>query len=126
MLRFFLYSLLTIVVFLSICTRTVPCKEEHMKEIEAQVSQCFRNGSMYGVTVPDGVIEMIEKEGLASGILRQMVVVEEHGFLSIGKIVTTNDEYLLSLGILGNVIVLPKEGISEKMFLILREKKIID
>ncbi len=126
MIKFILYPLLAILVLVSMCMHTIPDREMHMQEIEVQVSHILKEGSIYGVKIPDNIIAKIQEEEHISVMLRQQVVVEEHQLLSLGKIVTSDNEYILSVGILGNVIVLPKEGISEKVFLKLREKKIID
>lgn len=126
MIKFILYPLLAILVLVSMCMHTIPDREMHMQEIEVQVSCFLKEGNIYGVKIPDNIIAKIQDEEHVSAMLDKMVVVEEHQILSLGKIVTSDNEYILSVGILGNVIVLPKEGISEKVFLKLREKKIID
>lgn len=126
MIKFILYPLLAILVLVSMCMHTIPDREMHMQEIEVQVSCFLKEGNIYGVKIPDNIIAKIQDEEHVSAMLDKMVVVEEHQLLSLGKIVTSDNEYILSVGILGDVIVLPKEGISEKVFLKLREKKIID
>lgn len=126
MIKLILYPLLAILVLLSMCMHTIPDKEAHMQEITAQVNHFLKEGNIYGVKIPDSVIEKIEEEEYVSLMLRKLVLVEEYELLSLGKIVTSDNEYIISVGMLGNVIVLPKEEISEKIFLKLREKKIIE
>lgn len=126
MIKFILYPLLAILVLLSMCVHTIPDKEAHMQEMTSQVSHILKEGNIYGVKIPDSVIKRIEEEEHVSLMLQKLLVVEEHELLSLGKIVTAGNEYIVSVGILGNVIVLPKEEIAEKMFLKLREKKIIE
>ena len=116
-------------LFLGILLTVFGCqKETHLFKLTGDIPGLSDSTVvLYGLfSVPDSVIEKIEEEEYVSLMLRKLVLVEEYELLSLGKIVTSDNEYILSVGMLGNVIVLPKEEISEKIFLKLREKKIIE
>ncbi len=126
MLKLILYPLLALAVLVSICMHTKPAPERHVQEVSAHVAGTLRNYSKDGVSIPGSVIARIEGDSLVHRILEKTVTVDDYALMSLCKVVTPSDEYILSVGILGRIIILPKEEIAEMIFIRLRENKIID
>lgn len=126
MIKIFLYPLLALLVLVSICLHTKPEPERHVQEVGAHVTNALRNCSVAGISIPGEIMDRIESDSLVTGMLEKNVVVDDFLLFSLGKVVTSNDRYFLSIGILDRIVILPKEEIAEMLFLKLREKKIID
>lgn len=126
MVKQVIYLLLALAVAVSVCMHTIPGRDRHVEEVTACVTDGLRDNSFLSVPIPDKVFERIEEEQAVRSIVLKMIFYEEYAFFSLCKVKGTDDEYLLSIGMLGDVYVLSKEGMTEKVFLALRQKKIID
>lgn len=126
MIKQVIYLLLVLVVLVSVCMHTKPGKEEHVDEVTACVTEGLRSGSFSQTGITDEKMSRIESEQMLRPMIEKMILFDEYVLFSLCKVKGADDEYLLSIGVLDNVFVLSKEGMTEKIFLNLRQKKIID
>lgn len=122
-LRFFLLFLLVVV---ALCVQTRPDREQHVNEISEMVVESLAQGAPMGELLPESALALIKDEGLLRNLLDKTVVVEDYYVLTFGKFVTGDEEYPLSIGAFGKVFFLAADGIAERSYYKLREKKIID
>lgn len=120
------YLLLALVVLFSISVHTKPCREQHLKEVAACIMEAFRNDELLGTRINGKVLHEIEDRRLVQEMLDKMLHVDDCMLFSLCKIRTGNDDYLLSIGVLGGVIVLQKKAVAEKVLIKLRERRIVD
>ena len=126
MARQVIYLLLAVVVLLSLSMHTLPGKQQHVDEVAACVLDGLRNDRYSLAVIPDERMERIEDGQMVHAIVDRMALFYDYAVLSLCKVKGADGEYMLSVGVLDNVFVLAKEGMTEKIFLDLRQKKIID
>lgn len=120
------YLLLALVVLFSISVHTKPSREQHLKEVTACIMEAFRNDELLGTRINGKVLHEIEDRRLVQEMLDKMIRVDDCMLLSLCKVRTGDDDYLLSIGVLGGVIVLQKKAVAEKVLIKLRERRIVD
>lgn len=120
------YLLLALVVLFSISVHTKPSREQHLKEVTACIMEAFRNDELLGTRINGKVLHEIEDRRLVQEMLDKMIRVDDCMLLTLCKVRTGDDDYLLSIGVLGGVIVLQKKAVAEKVLIKLRERRIVD
>ena len=126
MAKFLITLLLAVAVVVSVCMHAVPDKQQHVDEVVACVLDGLRNGSYSLAVIPDKTMATIEAGQMVHAMVEKMTIFDDYAVFSLCKVKGADDEYMLSVGVLGNVFVIAKEGMTEKVFLELRKKKIID
>lgn len=120
------YLLLALVVLFSISVHTKPSREQHLKEVTACIMEAFRNDELLGTRINGKVLHEIEDRRLVQEMLDKMISVDDCMLLTLCKVRTGDDDYLLSIGVLGGVIVLQRKAVAEKVLIKLRERRIVD
>ena len=118
--------LLAVAVVLSLCMHFVPGRQHHVDEVAACVTDALRNDSYSLAAISGAAMSRLEAGDMVRAMVEKMAIFDDYAVFSLCKVKGADDEYMLSVGVLGNVIVFAKEGMTEKVFLELRKKKIID
>ena len=126
MLQFLRYFILFVVVVVALCVQTKPDREQHVTEISATVVEALAQGAPMGELLPESAMAIIKDKNVLQNLLDKTIVVEDYFVLSFGKLVTTDDEYPLSIGAFGKVFLLAGDGMTERAYYKLRELKIVD
>ena len=102
-MKWIFYLCVFLVVFGLICAKTLPDKEEHLHAVSlAMISEIEQGNVLPGIT-DTKLSDMVTDETFVDECLANMLVVEDYGVVTIGKIRWMNNEYVVSLGILGKV-----------------------
>lgn len=118
--------LLAVAVVLSLCMHFVPGRQHHVDEVAACVTDALRNDSYSLAAISGAAMSRLEAGYMVRAMVEKMTLFEDYAVFSMCKVKGADDEYMLSIGVLDNVFVLAKKGMTEKIFLDLRQKKIID
>lgn len=126
MIRLFVYLLLFVTVFVSVCMHTKPDREMHLHEISSSLMANINAVVPEGVVIPEETIEKLNADSVVTTMLDKMFVVDDYVAFTVGRVVAGDNKYVISVGFFDKVFALSQEGITEKVVYKLREKGIVD
>ena len=102
-MKWIFYLCVFLLVFGLICAKTLPDKEAHINAVShAMISEIEQGNVLPGIG-DTKLSDVATDEAFVDECLANMLVVESYGVVTIGKIRWMNNEYVVSLGILGKV-----------------------
>jgi hypothetical protein len=100
-------SLLYLAVFILvgglICSKTKPEKADHVNSLSTVVAQEIKSGNLLPGIAGTDFAKTATDPRFVKNVLNSMLVLESYGVFTIGKIRWQEEEYVVSLGILGKV-----------------------
>lgn len=97
------YLCVFLIVLGVICAKTLPGKEAHVRAVSAAVISEIEKGNVLPGIADAKLSDMATDEAFVDECLANMLVIESYGVVTIGKIRWMNNEYVVSLGVLGKV-----------------------
>ncbi|MBR3977818.1 MAG: hypothetical protein IKJ95_08365 [Bacteroidaceae bacterium] len=120
-----LYVLVFLLLIAAVCVHTRPPKEDHIKKMSSVINEAMQDeASLYGA-FPAMIASEIEKMRLVDELLDRIVVVEDYGVATVGKVYFNGEEYMISLGVMDNVITFSKEQLKEAVVYMLKNGNLI-
>ena len=102
-MKWIFYLSVFLVVLGFVCAKTLPDKEAHVRAVSAAVISEIEKGNVLPGIADTKLSDMATDEAFVDECLANMLVIESYGVVTIGKIRWMNNEYVVSLGILGKV-----------------------
>lgn len=114
-MRALLYFFIFVAVVLFIGYKTCPEKRAHVEKISSVVS-----GAVQAETEERGVLataaaNAVLSTDLVTASIGKLLIIEDYGFFSLGKIIWNEKEYYLSLGAMNTVFCFSSEMLQEKL-----------
>ena len=102
-MKWFFYLCVFLVALGLICAKTLPDKEEHVHAVSLAMISEIEQGNVLPGIADTKLSDMATDEAFVDECIANLLVVESYGVVTIGKIRWMNNEYVVSLGILGKV-----------------------
>lgn len=102
-MKWIFYLCVFLVVLAVICAKTLPDKEAHVRAVSSALISEIEKGNVLPGIADTKLSDMATDEAFVDECLANMLVIESYGVVTIGKIRWMNNEYVVSLGVLGKV-----------------------
>lgn len=116
-MRFIFWFIVFIVAIGVIGTMTCPGKEKHVEKLSSvAVEAAADEADEWGVAgmFAEGALNKVADMGYVEQAIDELLVVEDYGAFSLGRVSYRGEEYVVSLGLFGMVFTITSDMVEDK------------